>query len=73
MEKQSPKNKSITFRKLRDIGLNDFKSDITNSQLLNNCALPLDVMVKNYNTTVLIMRMSETTLYNAVHCRSCYG
>ena len=54
IEKQSPKNKSITFRKLRDIDLNDFKSDITNSPMLNNCALPLDVMVKNYNTSLSI-------------------
>ena len=54
IEKQSPKNKLITFRKLRDIDLNNVKSDITNSRMLNNCALPLDVMVKNYNTSLYI-------------------
>ena len=52
--KQSPTNKSITFRKLRDIDLNDFKSDMRNSPLLNNCTLPLDVMVNNYNKSLSI-------------------
>ena len=54
IEKQSPRNKSITFRKLRDIDLNEFKYDITNSPMLNNSALPLEEMVKNYNKCLSI-------------------
>ena len=62
IEKQLPKSKTITFRKLRYIEPNDFKRDIINSSLLSNCALSLNVMVNNYNKSLSVILDSHAPI-----------
>ena len=59
IEKQLPRSKAITFRKLRYIEPNDFKRDIMNSSLLSNCVLSLDVMANNYNKNLSVILNSH--------------
>ncbi len=58
--KPPPVVKRITFRKLKDIGMCDFKKDITESVLLHSPPQDLDSLVLLYNSTLSMHHWSHS-------------